>query len=194
MENTELHPSQNLGRSRGSRPYRRKRASRHSYSSNSIPFTIDGCTVSRAPVFVTCVKRYATWTGAPVRVSASAFSKGLTFRFRTYPLPSHRNAAWYAVLNYSLPLIAATICPVMTQDVVQFSGDVSSVYGKARPYCFTSRRVNPHLGITSPTPWKMSVMNESCSVFLTVPKTSLMLGVIHYMNSHSCWSKFCSPV
>ena len=37
-----LQPSQYLGRSGGSRPYLRKRASRYSYAHSSVPFTVDG--------------------------------------------------------------------------------------------------------------------------------------------------------
>ena len=148
--------SQNLGMSGGYRPYRSKRASRHSCSPSSVPFTVDGCTISHAPVFFTRRKqreRRATWTRAPVRVvPASASSDRLSFCFRAYYLPSLRNEAWYAVLNYSWPLSAATRCPAMIQDGVQFSGAVSVGSERARPTCFTGRRVTPRPGIPSPMP------------------------------------------
>ena len=73
MEKLALYLSQYWGRSRGSRPYRRKRASRHSCASSSVLFSVDGCTVSHAPVFVTLRTRHTSWTGAPARVSSSAY-------------------------------------------------------------------------------------------------------------------------
>ena len=133
MEKAELHLSQNLGRSGGSMPYCSKRVSYHSCAPSSVPFTDDGFTVSHIPVFVTRRKWRATWTRAPARVSSSASSDHLVFRFCTSSLPSLRNAACSAVLNSSWPLSADMRCPVMTQDALQFSGAVSVGYGRARP-------------------------------------------------------------
>ena len=53
-------------------PYQRKRASRHSCTLSSVPFTMDNCTISHAPVFVTRHSRCAPWTGAPAKVFARA--------------------------------------------------------------------------------------------------------------------------
>ena len=52
----------------GSRPYHRKRASRHSCAPSYVPFTVNGCTFSHAPVFVSRHKGCAYWTGSPARV------------------------------------------------------------------------------------------------------------------------------
>ena len=137
MEKAALHPSHNLGRSRGSRQYHRKRVFLHSYSPSYVPFIVDGCTASHAPVLVTHRKRHTTWTGAPTMVSVSASSDSLEFRFRTSFLPYLINAECPAVLNSYWPLTAATIRPVTKQDSVHLSGAVSGGYGKSRPACFT---------------------------------------------------------
>ena len=63
IEKLVLHPSHSLGSSGGSMPYLRNRASHHSCSPSSMPFTVDGCIVSHAPVFVTRRKRHATEVG-----------------------------------------------------------------------------------------------------------------------------------
>ena len=82
-----LQLSHSLGRYGGSRPYHRKRASHHSFKPSSVPFTVDGCTVIHAPVFVTCRKQCATEAGAPVKVSYSVASDCNTFLLHTPPLP-----------------------------------------------------------------------------------------------------------
>ena len=64
-----------------SRTYIRKRSSQHSFVPSSVPFTIDGCTFSHAPIFVSRRKRCASWTGFPARVSARAYSARRTLRF-----------------------------------------------------------------------------------------------------------------
>ena len=135
MEKLELQPSQNLGRSGGSRPYRRKRTSHHYCAHSSVLFTFDSRTIIHPPIFITLHKRHVTWKRAPNRVSASATSERLSFRFRTSYLPSLINAVWYADLNSSWSLSGATRCPVMTQDSVQFSGTRRS----------SGRRTTPHL-------------------------------------------------
>ena len=53
MDKAALQPSHNLGRSGGSIPYFRKRASCHFCAPSSVPFIFDGCTLSHDPVFVT---------------------------------------------------------------------------------------------------------------------------------------------
>ena len=88
MKKSELHLSQSLGRSGGSRPYIRKRVYEHSCASSSVPFTADSCIVIHAPVFFTRLKRRASWTGSPARVSARDSSVHRTIRFRTSTLPS----------------------------------------------------------------------------------------------------------
>ena len=81
----------------------------------------------------------------------------------------------------------------MTQDAIQFSGDVFVVSGRASPACFTGRHVTPLPSVTSPRPWTRADMKVSCSAFSTGTKASLMPGVILRMNEHYCWSDFCSP-
>ena len=88
MEKSALHPSQNLGRSGSYRQYFMKRASLHSWAPSSVPLTIDGCTVSHAPVFVAHSKWCANWTGSSARVSTSASYDRIVFLFLTSHLPS----------------------------------------------------------------------------------------------------------
>ena len=150
MDKVVLQSSQNLGSSGVSRPYHRKKASCHSFTPSSVLFTVNGCTVRHAPVFFTCHKLCANWAGSLFRVPINAFSGCLAFCFHTSSLPSLRNLAWYAVLNSSWPLSGATRFPVMTHDDVQFSGAVIFRSVRARPACFTGRRVSPRPGIPSP--------------------------------------------
>ena len=79
MEKAVLQPSQNLGRSGGSRTYHRKRASSNSCATIYVPLTVDGCTIGHSPIFAACRKRRMAWTGSPSRVSASAFSEQMVF-------------------------------------------------------------------------------------------------------------------
>ena len=81
----------------------------------------------------------------------------------------------------------------MTQDAVQFSGAVIVVYGRDSPACFSGRQVTPLYGALSPNPSKRDGKKVSCSAFSTGLKVSSMTGVTRCMNSHSCWSDFCSP-
>ena len=60
--NLKFQPSLYVRRSEGAIPYHRKRASPHSCAPSSVPFTVDSCTVSQAPVFVFCRSRHALWT------------------------------------------------------------------------------------------------------------------------------------
>ena len=62
IEKFALQPSQYFGMSGGSRPYRRKRSSCHPFAPIPVPFTVDGCTFSHAPVFIACRKQRAPWT------------------------------------------------------------------------------------------------------------------------------------
>ena len=155
-----MHLSQNLGRSWGSMPYRRKRSYRSYCTPSSVPFTINICNSSHYLVFVTRHKRRATWAGAPAGVSGIISSDRLVFHFLTSYLPSRINMACSDVLKSSCPLISSTRFTVMTQDNVQFSGAVSVRSGRSRPACFTGRRVNPYPKIPSHVPWKRSGMNE----------------------------------
>ena len=86
--NLALQLSQYFGRSGGYRPYLRKRVSRHSCAPISVPFTVDSCTVSQAPVFVARCSQRALWTGASVSVSASASSARCVLRRQTAVWPS----------------------------------------------------------------------------------------------------------
>ena len=151
---------------------------------------MNGCKISHAPVFVACRSRCAPWTAPPFRVSARAYYDHRTLRFHTDILPSWRQAEWSIVRNSSWPLSAATSCPVTTQDVVQFSGAVFVGSGRARPACFTGRRVTPLPNIPSPRPWKRDGIKASHSACSTKPKASLMSGVTRCKNYHSCWNDF----
>ena len=88
MEKAEFQLSQNLGGSGGSRSYRRKRASHHSYAPSSVPLTVDVCTVSHAPVFFPRRKQHVTWTEQLSRVSANDSSDLVLLLFPTSSLPS----------------------------------------------------------------------------------------------------------
>ena len=150
MVNLEMQTSQKFGRSGGSRPYCRKRASLHSHAPIYFSFIVDGCTVIQAPFFVARHSQHAPWTGAPAMVGARASSVRCALRFRTTFRCSWRQDGWSAVRNYTWLLRAATRCPVITQDAVQFSGAISVGYERASPACFTVRRVN-HLS-SAPSP------------------------------------------
>ena len=193
MVNLALQPSQYLGRSGGSKPYCRKRASRHSCDPISVPFTVDGCTASQDPVFVAHRSRRASWTGSLTMVSARAYSARCALRLQTAVRPYWRQAKWSAVWNYTCPLSTVTRCPVMTQDAIQFSGAVSVGYGRASPACFTDRQVTLRSGAPSPSPSKISDKKVSRIKFSTGPKALPMPGVTRCTYAHSCWSEFCSP-
>ena len=148
MENRALQPSQYFGRSWVSRPYRRKATSRHSCAPSSVPFTVDGCTISQAPVFVARHNRRVTTSGSPAMVvSSDAIAFATLFRW-TAAHPSQRQAAWSAVQNGTWPLSADTRCPVMTQNDCHLSGAVCVGSGMASPACFTGSLVfeNPVQG------------------------------------------------
>ena len=193
MEKVALHPLQYLRRSGVSRPYCRKREYRHSCAPCSVQFTVGGCTISHAPVFVAYSKRCGPSTGDPARVSAVAFYALRALRFHTYDIPSRRQAEWSAVRNSSWPLSAATRCPVTTKDAKQFSGDVLVGSRRARPACFTGRRVTPLPGVLSTRPWKGAGTKAPQSACYTRTKAYTMLGVTCCKNDHSCWSDFYSP-
>ena len=89
----------------------------------SVPFTVDRFTISHDPVFVACCSLQAPWTVDPTKVFARASSARRMLRFLTTVLPSRRKAEWSDVRNSYWHLSAATRCPVMTQDAVQFSRD-----------------------------------------------------------------------
>ena len=135
--------SQDLGRYGVSSPYHRKRASRHYYAPSSLLFTADNFTVSHALVFFIRRKWRASWTGVPARVSTSASYDLFAFLVRTISLPSLRNSVCFTVFNPPWPLIAAMICPVMTQYAVQFSVAFIVGSGRAIPTCLTGRRGTP---------------------------------------------------
>ena len=188
-----LQPSQYLGRSGGSSPYQMKRASRSSWDHRSVLFTVDGCTVIQDPVFFARHIRRAPWTEAPAMVAAGASSARWALRLQTDVHPSWRQAKWSDVQNSTWPLSAATRCPVMNQDAVQFSGAVRIGSGRAGPRCFTGRRATPLSGAPSPNHLKITSKKVSCSAFSTISKLSPMLGVTCCTNVHSYWSDFFSP-
>ena len=174
-----------MGRSGGSRTYHRKRASHHSCAPSSVPFTVDGCTVSQAPVFVARRRRCVPWTGAAAMVKVRASSDRCALRFRTTVRPSWRQAKWSAVYNPTWPLRAMTRCPVMTQDAVQFSGAVSVGSGRPSPAFFTDRRVTPLYGYPSHNLSKICDKKVSRSAFSTRLKASPMSGATFCTNAHS---------
>ena len=138
-----FHSSYSLGMCGGSRLYSKKMSSCHSCASSFGPFTVDSCTLSHAPVFITIQKWCVTEVGALVRVSSSDVSERNTFLLTTYFRPSRRITACSTVQNFSWYRSTVTRCPVMAQDAVQFSGVVLGGSERARPTCFTSRRVIP---------------------------------------------------
>ena len=81
----------------------------------------------------------------------------------------------------------------MTQDAVQFSGDVWIGSGRANPDCLTGRRVTPLCGTPFPSPSNNAGKKVSLSAFYARMKIFPMPGVTQCMNAHSCWSDFCSP-
>ena len=150
--NLAFQPSQCVGRYGVSRPYRRKRASRHSCAPSSVPFAAYGCNVIQSPVFVARCSRHARWTGGPSSVVVSASSARRWTFCRTAVQPSRRLAEWSAIRNSTWHLSAATRCPVMTQDAVQFSGAVWVGLVRANPACLTVRRGPPLCGTPLPSP------------------------------------------
>ena len=118
-------------------------------------------------------------------VSTRASSAQWALRFRTAVRPSWRQVKWSIVRNSTCYLIAATRCPVMIQDVVQFSGAVSIGSSRASPACFTGRQVKPLHGDPYPNPLNMTGKKVTRSAFLTGSKASPMPGVTHYTNAHS---------
>ena len=183
-----------MGRSGVSRPYLRRRASRHSSATSSVLFPLGGYTVSQDPVFVACYIQCAPCTGAPTMVAARASSARWTLIFQTTVLPSQRQAEWSAVQNSTWPLRAATSCPMTTQDAIQFSGDVSFGSGRSNPACFTGRQVTPLTGAPSPNPSNRAGKKDSCSAFSDVPKAYPIPGMNPCKNAHACLSDFCIPV
>ena len=179
--------------SRGCGRYWTGCCSHHSMWKGLVLFTVDNCTVSQALVFVARCSWCARSTGGPSIVSASASSACSWPHCQTAVRPYQRQAKWSAVQNSTWPLSAVTRCPVMTQDSVQFSGDVCVGSGRANPDFLTGRRVTPLSGMPSTGPSNSSETKVSLSAFSTRPKASSMPGVIRYKNAHSCWSDFCSP-
>ena len=88
---------------------------------------------------------------------------------------------------------AATRCPVMTQNAVQFSGEVWDGSGRANPECLTGTLVTPLSGTPSPSYLNNAGTKVSLSSFSTGPKTLQMPGVTRCTNAHSFWSDFSSP-
>ena len=160
-------------------------ASHHSCTPSSVPFTVDGCTVSHAPVFVALRNQHVPLTRATARGSSRDSSSLRTIRFRTAAPLFQRQAEWYAVRNSSWPLSAAMRCPVMTQGAVQLSRAIFVGSGRARLAYFTCRRVTPLPGFPSTRPWnraRMKTYRSSCSIR---PKASPTLGVTLFMNAYS---------
>ena len=135
---------------------------------------MDGCTVSHASVFVTRRSRRANWNWPPAKVFVRYSSTSRTPQFCTSILTSRRQAQWSAIRNSSWPLRAATRCPVMTHEAVQFSRAVFVGSGRSGPACFTGRRVTLLPGVPSPRPWNRAGMKVSRSACYTGPKAPLM--------------------
>ena len=166
-----------MGRSGGSRPYHRKRKYRHSFTSSSVLFTVDSCTFSQSPVFFAPCNQRAPWTGDQSMVASRASSARWALRFQTAVRPSWRHTKWSAVRKSTWPLSAATRCPVMTQGVVHFSGDVIVGSGRANTVCFTFRQMTLLPAALSPNPSMSSGKKVSRSAFCTWPKASPILGL-----------------
>ena len=150
MENLDWQPLQCVGRSGGSMPYHRKRASLHSCAPRSVPLTVDGCTVIQAPVFVARRSWRACNTGDPSSAAVSASYACFYPLCRNSVRPSRRQAKWSAIQNSTWPQSAATRCPMMTQGAVQFSGAVWEGSGGANTACLNGRRVTPRSGTPLP--------------------------------------------
>ena len=193
MQNLAWQPLQCVGRSGGWRPYRRKKTLRHSCAPSSFPLTVDGCTVSQAPIFVARRSWRACNTRNPSSAAVRASSARRWTLLQTVVHPSWRQANWSAVRNSTWPRSAATRCPVTTQDAVQFSRSVCEGSGRANHACLTVRRVTPCSGTPSRSPSNNSGLKVYCSAASTSPKASSTPGVTHCTNAHYCWSDFCSP-
>ena len=168
-----------------------KAASRHSCDPNLVPLTVDGCTVSQAPVFVARLSRRVTIAEALAMVVSSDATALASFWRRTAALPSRRQATWSAVRNGTWPLSAETRCPVMTQDACQFSGAVSVGSGWAISTCFTGKRVISLPGALSPTPSNSAGRNAFAISSSTGPNSLPIPGVTRCTNAHYFWSDFC---
>ena len=83
----------------------------------------------------------ACWTRAPSSATLNAASACCTPLCLTASRSPLRHAVWSAVQNVVWPLRTEMMCPVMTQDAVQFSGAVSTGSGMASLACFTGRQV-----------------------------------------------------
>ena len=80
--NLALQPSHFVGRSGGSSPYHRKRASWNYCAPSSVIFNVDGWNVSQALVLIPCHSQRARRTGAPSSVTTSASSARCWLLFR----------------------------------------------------------------------------------------------------------------
>ena len=109
-------------------------------------------------------------------------------------LPSQRQAKWSTVLNSACPLSAVTKCPVITQDVVQFSGAVWEGSGRASPVCLTGSQATPRSGTPSRRPLNNTGTKVSLNASSTGPKESLTHWVTLCTKAHSYWGYSCSPV
>ena len=152
--------------------------------------TVDSCTDSQAPVFVARRSRRVTTSGALAMVASSDDIAYDTLFLLTASLPSQRQAAWSAVLNFTWPLSAETRCSGMTQEAFQLSGGVRAGSGRASPAYFTGRRVIALPGAPSHTPLNRSGRNAVLISSSTGPKPSPITGVTRCTNAHSCWSDF----
>ena len=167
--------------------------SRHSCAPISVPFTVDGCMFSQAPVFFARCSQRVCETGAPSSAAVRASSACRFPLCQTTVRTSWRQAKWSSVRNPTWTLSAATKCPVTTQDAVQFSGAVWVGLLRANTACLTGRRVNPHSVIPSRSPSNNANTKVSFSAVSTGTKASPTPGSTRCTNAHSCWSDFCSP-
>ena len=168
-----------VGRSGGSRQYRRKRASLHSCAPSSAPFTVDGFTISQTPVFVSRCSQRACRIEAPSSATVSASSACCCPHCQTAVHPSRRQAEWSAVRKSTWPLSDVTRCPVMTQDAFQFSGAVWYWSGTANPACLSVRWATPLSGKPLPIPSNNDGTKVSLSAVSTGWKASPMPRLTH---------------
>ena len=128
-----------LGRSGGSRPYHRKRASHHSCAPSSFPFTVYSCTIIQVQVFVSRCSQHAPCTGPPTMVAARASSASCALCRQTVIRPSQRQAKWSAVRNSTWHMIGV-------QDIVSLLHQ-HQILNAGGLYTFLQRHVIHYLAV-----------------------------------------------
>ena len=101
------------------------------------------------------------------------------------PLPNHRPdllEAGRVVFRpeLHLALSAATKCPMITEDAVQFSGAVFFGSGRASPACFTGTRVTLLPGALYNNPWNRAG-NKVCRRNFFTKRPAAFLSTIRFI-------------